>query len=122
MSCHGVAEFEMQSFLLPGPSSCSEDKCTPTFASCSDGTCNIVDPGPDVDLVYFEAGDDDFRNWFQSRPGDVPQDEGTIPLDYGMNYAFKALPQWLMQTGQDLDPNFVEEFNNYRGRRYERLE
>lgn len=121
MSCHGTAEFEMLSFLLPGPAKCTEDHCTPTFASCSDGTCEEVDPGPGVDLVYYEPGSAEFSRWFQSRPGDVPQDEGTIALDYGMNYSFKALPQWLMQTGTDPDPNFVEEFNNYRGRRHENL-
>jgi len=122
MSCHGVAEFEMESFLLPGPSTCSEDDCTPTFASCDDqGVCQEVDPGPGVSLVYYDSQSAEFSRWFQSRPGDEPQDEGTIALDYGMNYAFKALPQWLTQTGTDLDPNFVEEFNNYRGRQYESL-
>jgi len=121
MSCHGVAEFEMESFLLPGPADCDPDSddCTPTFASCDDrGRCELVPPGPGVDLVYFQPGSHEFSRWFQSRPGDEPQDLGTIPLDYGMNYAFKAIPLWL-QEALAIDSNFVEEFNNYRGLRYD---
>ena len=121
MSCHGVAEYQLMSFLLPSPSTCTEDDCTPKFALCTDGSCEEAEPGPDVDLVYFPAGSTEFRRWFQSRPGDVPQDPGTIPLDYGMNYAFKALPQWLIQTGRDSSPNFVRGFNFYRGRQYEHI-
>ena len=121
MSCHGVAEYQLMSFLLPSPSTCTTDDCTPKFARCVAGSCQEVQPGPDVDLIYYPAGSTEFRRWFQSRPGSVPQDSGTIPLDYGMNYAFKALPQWLIQTNRDSSPNFVESFNYYRGRQYEHI-
>lgn len=121
MSCHGAAEYEMESFLLPSPAKCQDDDCTPTFAKCQDGSCQEVPPGTDGSvLVYYQSGDADFMRWFQDRPGDVPMDEGTIPLDYGMNYAFKALPSWYRAT-QDKDLNFVKEFNFYRGTHHEPL-
>jgi len=69
MSCHAVAEWPMKSFLLPG----------------------FVDKDG---LQIYNPGTPDFNRWFQSRPGNVPQDSGTIALDYGMNMAFKALPLW----------------------------
>lgn len=114
MGCHGTAEYEMKSFLLPGPSTCDDDGCTPTFATCVDGSCVETEPSGTADLVYYAPGSVEFRRWFQSRAGDVPQDPLTIPLDYGMNLSFKALPQWFSQTGRG-DLSFVEEFGDYRG-------
>lgn len=125
MSCHGPAEFEMMSFLLPAPSTCTDDRCTPTFAKCEYGSCKEVPPGPDVDVVYYEAGSPEFMRWFQDRPGDEPMDrtqpDGTpvIALDYDMVYAFKALPQWYQQTGQPGSLNFTKGFKNYRGVEHE---
>ena len=121
MSCHSSAEYEMESFLLPSPSECANDACGPTFAICDDqGNCTPASGrAQGARLVYHDAGTDEFRRWFQSRPGDVPTDPGTIALDYAMNYAFKALPAWYKATGQTgAGPtlNFVERFNNYRGR------
>ncbi|MFP6664484.1 MAG: hypothetical protein VCC00_09815 [Deltaproteobacteria bacterium] len=94
MSCHGVAEYSQKSFLLPVASECSTEtnSCRPSTASCTGGAC-VEDPDGDR-LLYFETGSDDFLRWFQSRPGDEAQDEGAIPLDYGMNIAFVALPEW----------------------------
>lgn len=102
MSCHGPAEYETDSFLLPSPSSCNDDACSPT-----------TDPANRV--VYYPAGSDEFRQWFQSRPGDQPQDAGTVALDYDMNLAFKALPEWFTATDQPGELNHVEAFNDYRG-------
>ncbi|MBD2498745.1 hypothetical protein [Nostoc sp. FACHB-280] len=70
MSCHGVAEWPMKSFLLPG----------------------FVDNNQNLEI--YSPGSNKFNNWFQDRPGNVPQDSGTIALDYDMNIAFKALPLW----------------------------
>ena len=70
MSCHGVAEWPMKSFLLPG---FLDQNKIPHF---------------------YNPGSPDFNRWFQNRPGNVPQDSGTIALDYGMNMAYKALPLW----------------------------
>lgn len=85
MSCHGVAEYELESFLLPSPSD-PEGTDIPTVDS-------------DGNLVLFTPGSDDWNRWFQSRPGDEPQDAGLIPLDYDMVFAFKSLPSWSQATG-----------------------
>ncbi|XXT20073.1 hypothetical protein WME94_00715 [Sorangium sp. So ce429] len=102
MSCHGSAEYQMESFLLPRPSRCNDEKCS-------------------AEPVYYQPGSSDFMHWFQDRAGDVPMDTqqaggGSVyALDYGMNNAFKALPSWFKATGQPGALNFVEEFTNYRG-------
>ena len=119
MGCHSTAQYLFDSFLLPVPSKCADDSCTPTFAKCTNGTCTEAPPGPGVDLVYYQTGSDEFMRWFQDRPGDAPMDPGQIATDYGMNYAFKALPQWFKATGQAGKINHVEDFNNYRGLRYD---
>ena len=77
MSCHGVAEWPMNSFLLPG------------------GPQNLTD-----NLFIYRPGTLEFNRWMQSRPGNVPQDPGTEPLDYDMNIAFKALNLWSQYTGK----------------------
>lgn len=102
MSCHGPAEYPTESFLLPVRSTCQDDQCRP-------------ETDADGRLVYLRAGSDEFMRWFQNRPGDVPQDEGTTALDYDMNYAFKAIPAWFGTTDQQGDLKFIEEFNDYRG-------
>jgi hypothetical protein len=103
MSCHGPAEYSMESFLLPSPATCKGDQCSPTVSGQR--------------LVYFDAGTPDFLRWFQDRPGTEPQDKGSIALDYDMVYAFKSLPAWYKATGQTGKPHkFVHFFNDYRGR------
>lgn len=84
MSCHGVAEWPMNSFMLPG--------------------VRINDS-----LKIYKPGSPDFNRWFQSRPGNVPQDSGTIALDYGMNMAYKALPFWhkWYQANKDRQPELA---------------
>jgi hypothetical protein len=82
MSCHGPAEWQMKSFLLP---SYPNLKPPPSFKPCGKQGQYICSPAP---------GSPDWMRWFQSRPGNVPQDAGTIPLDYDMVFAFKSLPHW----------------------------
>jgi len=102
MGCHGSAAFEMESFLLPSPATCKNDSCAPTVV--------------DGQLVYYPSGSPKYMAWFQDRPGYEPQVPGSIALDYGMNYAFKALPLWYNATSQgDARLNFTREFNDYRG-------
>ena len=76
MSCHSPAEWQFQSFLLPG-------------------TAN--------QNGYYMAvpGSPTWMRWFQDRPGTVPMDPGgsTIALDYDMMFAFKALEAWSQATG-----------------------
>ena len=102
MSCHGPAEYPTESFLLPVNSTCQGDSCR---------------PGQDAQgrLIYYPAGSAEFMRWFQDRPGDEPQDEGTTALDYDMDYAFKALPIWFNETNQEGELKYIEAFNDYRG-------
>lgn len=95
MSCHGVAEWPMRSFLLPGPGEYKRnDAARPKFQG---------------DFEYlFKPGTVAFNRWFQSRSGDVPQNRGTVALDYHMNLAFKALPNWAKYTKQNLDQLYQE--------------
>lgn len=87
MGCHGSAEYQSGSFLLPSPSTCAKDSCGPTTTK-------------EGQIVYYPAGGLNFMKWFQNRSGDVPMNEGNIALDYGMNFAVKALPAWFRQTDQ----------------------
>lgn len=105
MSCHSSAQYPMESFLLPVPSSCNAESCKPA----------TVDLNGNTSLVYYPSGSDQYMRWFQSNPGTHPMDSGTTPLDYNMNEAFKALPQWYKQTGQTGTLNFIEAFNAYHG-------
>jgi len=101
MGCHGTASYKLASFLLPSPAVCKAESCRPTVE--------------DGQVVYYPSGSDDYMQWFQDRPGDMPQIPGSIALDYGMNYAFKALPIWFKETGQTGVMSFIEDFNDYRG-------
>ena len=87
MSCHGPAEYPMQSFLLP----------TPTLPPTTQGDA----------LVINVPGSAPWFNWFQDRPGNVPQDAGTVPFDYDMTFAFKSLPAWAKATQ---NKNLLEKF------------
>ena len=103
MGCHGPAEYKTESFLLPVSSVCEKDSCRP-------------EQDAQNRLVYLAAGSPEFMQWFQDRAGNVPQDPGSIALDYDMDYAFKALPIWFDQTDQPgPDLKYIEAFNDYRG-------
>jgi hypothetical protein len=72
----------MTSFLLPTPTQ------PPTTSPA---------PGSGADdgaLVLYPPGSDLWMNWFQSRPGTEPQNQGSVALDYDMVTAFKAIPMW----------------------------
>jgi hypothetical protein len=91
LSCHSSAQWQMQSFLLPSPS-------TPVKNG---------DPNPKIvggNLAVFKPGSADFNKWFQNRLGNVPMDSGSVGLDFHMNLAFKALPLWAAATGQPVGP------------------
>lgn len=77
MSCHGPAEWAMNSFLLPA----SPDV-----------------PVIDEAIVFYEPGSADWMKWFQDRAGNVPQDAGSVAFDYDMIFAFKSMPAWQKAT------------------------
>jgi hypothetical protein len=82
LSCHGVAEWPLKSSLVP---------------SVNGGANNPSDP--DNSFSYFlKPGTVEFNRWLQDRPGNVPQDAGSVALDYDMNMTIKALPLWLKYT------------------------
>jgi hypothetical protein len=68
MSCHSPAQYNFNSFLLPGPS----------FS----------------DTVY-TPGSAKWNLWFRDDYGNVPFDSGQIAMDYDMVMAFKSIPQYL---------------------------
>jgi hypothetical protein len=79
MSCHGVAEWPMKSFLLP--------------------TTTMPPQAVDNDyLIMWPPGSAEWMRWFQSRSGSEPQDTGTVAFDYDMVYVFKSLPAWQKGT------------------------
>ena len=100
MSCHGAAEYPQASFLLPVQSTCTGDACSPKVNS--DG------------LVFWQTGNPEWMQWFQSRPGSQPQNPGHIALDYDMNYSFKVLPAWYAAT-QGGQSGFAHKSAYYRG-------
>ncbi len=88
MSCHGTAAWPMKSFLLPN--------VTYPPSSYPPGDLNGA-------LMVPTPGSSQWMNWFKSRPGTQPQDEGTVAFDYDMVFVFKSLPAW-QQATQNLDP------------------
>jgi hypothetical protein len=86
MSCHGPAEWPRKSFLLP--------------------TVDVSPTPVDGFLPMWKPGSKEWMRWFQSRPGNVPQDPGTAALDYDMVMSFKSLPAWLaaMAGGAGSEP------------------
>ena len=108
MGCHGSAEYQMKSFLLPVQADCRDESCRPTVEAGS--------------LVYYPSGSAEFMRWFQDRSGSEPMNPGTIALDYGMNLAFKVLPAWFGAThGQNgPPPKRVTGDESYRGLRHAR--
>ncbi len=79
MSCHSPAQWQMQSFLLPGTMNSSH--------------------------VYYMAvpSSPEWMRWFQDRSGTQSMDANSFALDYDMMFAFKALPHWAAATGQPLN-------------------
>lgn len=75
MSCHGPAQHQFESFLLPGPMNQQGDT-----------------------LQVYQPGSAEWMRWFQDRPGTEPQDSGQIALDYDMVTAFKSLRYWAAAT------------------------
>ena len=92
MSCHGVAEWPMKSNLTPQTED-APSKSDPTLAG------GLI-PAP---------GSHAFNRWFQDRPGNVPQDAGSIALDYDMNMTLKALPAWFRWKSSQQPPIAEEE-------------
>ncbi len=79
MSCHSPAEWQNQSFLMPGH---IDEK---------------------LGYVMATPGSPDWFRWFQNRPGTVPMDEGSIALDYDMMFSFKALKLWAAANQKPVD-------------------
>jgi hypothetical protein len=81
-SCHGTAEFPFTINLYPSP--------------------NRVFPPDGTSFPMFQPGSDKWAEWFQNRPGNVPQSGniGGIALDYDLSTMF-ALGAWAAATGQD---------------------
>ncbi|MFC5570989.1 hypothetical protein ACFPN1_13055 [Lysobacter yangpyeongensis] len=90
MSCHGVSQYAMASFLLPTP-----------LAKIS-ATGQPVPASSQGNLVFFEEGSADWMRWFQSRPGTQPQDPNNRQVlaaaDYAMNFPFKSLQYWAKEV------------------------
>ncbi|QSX78902.1 hypothetical protein [Agrilutibacter solisilvae] len=86
MSCHGVSQYAMASFLLPTP------------LAKINATGQPVPGNVQGNLVFFQEGSDDWMRWFQSRPGTQPQDPANRQVlaatDYAMNFPFKSLQYW----------------------------
>jgi hypothetical protein len=86
MSCHGPAEWPRPAFLLPSPS-----------PEGHPGEPTMVGPqGPSDPMIMklYPPGSPDWDQWFQDRAGTVPQNAGSVALDYDMVLAFKSLPAW----------------------------
>lgn len=99
MSCHGPSEWNVttnkqDSFLLP---SYPNPNPGPPFKPCGGPTNDPYICSPAV-------GSADWLKWFQNRPGTVPQDAGSVALDYDEVFAFKALKLWWAATGPSDQP------------------
>jgi len=94
----------MLSFLLPSP---SDPPGTDQPTVTAEGA-----------LVLYEPGSEEWKRWFQDRPGTEPQDAGQIALDYDMVFAFKSLPAWKAATDTTGQVKALEEANprRYHGR------
>lgn len=92
MSCHGVAEWPMQSFLLPTAPVETLPPSPPQFPPAI--ALGSVPPDPTGYLGMWPPGSPQWMRWFQSRPGTEAQDLGSVAFDYDMVFVFKSLPQW----------------------------
>ena len=91
MSCHSVAEWPLQSFLLP--TATDPNQFAPEGFVNSDYLV-MWPPG--------SAGKDgisQWMHWFQSRPGTQPADTGSVAFDYDMVFVFKSLNAWSSVQG-----------------------
>ncbi|BBH53757.1 hypothetical protein [Fluviispira sanaruensis] len=86
MSCHSSAQWDakstmgMNSFLLPA-----------TEMPAKSDKNFLVSPAP---------GSMAWMKWFQSNPGYVPMDAGSVAFDYDMVFTFKSFPLWLSAKTQ----------------------
>ncbi|MGI1662546.1 hypothetical protein ACRDNQ_09935 [Palleronia sp. KMU-117] len=82
LSCHGTAEFPFTVNLYPSP--------------------NRTFPPDGAPFPMFQPGSEKWAEWFQNRPGKVPQSSniGGIALDYDLSTMF-ALGAWAAATGQE---------------------
>ena len=93
MSCHSVAEWPMKSFLLP---TATDPQAFPPQGFTNSDYLVMWPPGstqgpsPDNTAAW--------THWFQSRPGTVPADTGTVAFDYDMVATFKSLIAWAAAT------------------------
>jgi hypothetical protein len=86
LSCHSVAEWPMKSFLLPTATQ-PQQFDPPGFVNSD--YMNFWPPGSSG-----QNGTAQWMHWFQSRPGTVAADDGTVAFDYDMVFVFKSLPAW----------------------------
>lgn len=94
MSCHSPAQYNFNSFLLPGP--------FPTSDS----------------LMVYTPGSAQWNLWFRDDYGNVPFDAGQTGMDYDMVMAFKSIPAW--QQAQPGGQNAVLRKNLELVRKYRR--
>jgi hypothetical protein len=88
MSCHSVAEWPMQSFLLP--TSSDPQQFAPNGCVNSDYLV-MWPPGSTGETSNHSPR---WMHWFQSRSGIEPADAGTAAFDYDMVFTFKSLTAW----------------------------
>ena len=93
MSCHSVAEWPMKSFLLPTSSNPQQ------FAPEGFVNSDYLVMWPPGTSGMTPLGSPYWMHWFQSRPGTVPADAGTVAFDYDMVFVFKSLNAWASVQG-----------------------
>lgn len=97
MSCHSVAEWPMNSFLLP--TATDPQQFAPQGFANSDYLVmwppGSTQGGPDKVPAW--------THWFQSRPGTQPADPGAVAFDYDMVTTFKSLNAWASANGRQTE-------------------
>lgn len=92
MSCHSVAQDNLNSFLLPGPF-----------------------PSPTADtLPVFTPGGPQWSLWFKDNYGNVPFDAGQTALDFDMVTAFKSILAYQSAQQTKDKKKMVEAVINFR--------
>ena len=91
MSCHSVAEWPMESFLLPTATKPEQFK-PPQFVN-SDYLV-MWPPGSSG-----SDGASEWMHWFQNRPGTQPADKNAVAFDFDMVFVFKSLNAWALAQG-----------------------
>jgi hypothetical protein len=93
MSCHSVAEWPMQSFLLPTATDPQQ------FGPEGFANSDYLVMWPPASVAAPD-GTPAWMHWFQSRPGTQPADAKSVAFDYDMVQTFKSLNAW-----QQAQPN-----------------